>query len=138
VAVNDAPVAGDVLLPGATENAPFAFTAAQLLAHASDVDGDALTVPSVAAASTAGGVVAWDAGAGTGTYTPPNHFHGPDSWTFTVSDGHGGTATATANVDVGEHENALIYLTCLPFHVGVIFEYFQQAPHLDDDRQSIN
>ncbi len=32
------------------------------------------------------------------TYTPDPNFHGSDSFTYTVSDGHGGTDTATVAV----------------------------------------
>ena len=38
--------------------------------------------------------------AGICTYTPNAGYSGPDSFTYTVSDGHGGTATATVSVTV--------------------------------------
>ncbi|HET9060395.1 MAG TPA: cadherin-like domain-containing protein, partial [Acidimicrobiales bacterium] len=59
---------------------------------ASDVDGDPLTVTSVSGAnvSLAGGTV---------TYTPPGS-GSSDSFTYTVSDGRGGTAQGTVDVNL--------------------------------------
>ncbi len=37
---------------------------------------------------------------GTITYTPAANFSGADTFSYTVSDGNGGTATATVDVDV--------------------------------------
>src|SRR2546422_7412901 len=37
---------------------------------------------------------------GTITYTPALNYNGPDSFNYTISDGHGGTATATVDVTV--------------------------------------
>ena len=37
---------------------------------------------------------------GTCTYTPTGGFTGPDSFTYTISDAHGGVATATVNVTI--------------------------------------
>jgi len=67
-----------------------------VLANDSDPDGDALSVTAVSmpshgtAAAAAGGV----------TYTPAPGYLGPDSFTYTISDGKGGTASATVNITV--------------------------------------
>ena len=46
-------------------------------------------------------------GGGTGlAYTPDLNFHGVDSFTYTVSDGHGGTATAGVSVVVSSVPDA--------------------------------
>jgi alpha-tubulin suppressor-like RCC1 family protein len=73
-----------------------AVTSANLLAQASDADGDTLSVSAVTTG--AHGTVA-DNGNGTLTYTPDTGYSGNDSFTYTVSDGLG-TATATVAVVV--------------------------------------
>jgi uncharacterized delta-60 repeat protein len=67
-------------------------------ANDSDPDGDPLTVSGVTQA--AHGTVAIDIATGNPRYTPANNFAGLDSFTYTVSDGRGGTSTATVNVTV--------------------------------------
>ncbi|MBW8720320.1 MAG: tandem-95 repeat protein, partial [Variovorax paradoxus] len=62
-----------------------------------DVDGDTLTY--VKGSDPAHGTVTVNAD-GTYTYVPGPNFNGTDSFTVTVSDGHGGTTTSTVNVTV--------------------------------------
>ncbi len=67
-----------------------------MLANDSDPDGTIVTVDSVTQ-GTNGTVV----NNGTNvTYTPNANFFGTDSFTYTVSDGKGGTNVATVNVTV--------------------------------------
>ena len=67
-----------------------------VLANDSDPDGDALSVTAVTppahgtASATAAGVV----------YTPAPDYLGEDAFTYTISDGKGGTASATVHVTV--------------------------------------
>ncbi|HEX5357270.1 MAG TPA: retention module-containing protein, partial [Aquabacterium sp.] len=63
---------------------------------ATDPDGDALTYAK--GSDPAHGTVTVNAD-GTWTYTPSKDYNGSDSFTVTVSDGHGGTTTAT--IDIG-------------------------------------
>lgn len=67
-----------------------------VVANDSDVDGDTLTVS--AATQGTGGSVTFSGGSV--TYTPNAGFYGTDSFSYTVSDGNGGTATATVSVTV--------------------------------------
>jgi hypothetical protein len=92
-AVNDAPVAvaDSLTLPedsSATLN---------VIANDTDADGDSLTVSAVGqpAHGTAAKVSATSV-----QYVPAPNFNGADSFTYTVSDGKGGTATGTVQVTV--------------------------------------
>lgn len=83
--VNSAPVATDD-----TTTTDGAAVTVAILANDNDPDGDALTVLS----STAGshGTTAIDTSGI--VYTPDASYHGEDSFSYTISDGHGGQATA--------------------------------------------
>jgi uncharacterized repeat protein (TIGR01451 family) len=91
--VNDAPVAGNDARATA-EDTPFTMTA--LRNNDSDVDGDPLTI--VGFTQPAHGTVSCTATAC--TYSPALNYFGPDSFTYTISDGAGGTATATVTMTV--------------------------------------
>ncbi|MEO7732705.1 MAG: tandem-95 repeat protein, partial [Kofleriaceae bacterium] len=96
-AVNDVPVAiGDSKTT--LEDTALGFAASTLTSNDSDADGDALTVTSVAATATTHGTVAL-AGV-TVTYTPDANYNGAADFTYTISDGHGGTASAQVAVTI--------------------------------------
>ncbi len=92
--VNDAAVVEDV---GYTiqEDGSLTFTDEQLLAGASDIDGDDLSVADVSYTGTDG--VFTDNGDGTYTFAPNENFNGDVDLKFSVSDG---TTTTEANIDV--------------------------------------
>jgi hypothetical protein len=69
-----------------------------VLGNDADVDGDTLTVTTPTPSAGHGTVSC--TGAGVCTYTPEAGFTGTDSFTYEISDGHGGTDIATVNVDV--------------------------------------
>ena len=69
-----------------------------VLANDLDVDGDNLTVQSVTQASN--GNVTITGGGKLVNYKPKPNFVGTDNFTYTLSDGHGGTATAVVSVSV--------------------------------------
>jgi hypothetical protein len=74
----------------------------EVLLNDIDADGDALTVSAVTQG--AGGAVTTDGG--TVTYTPDPNFNGVDSFTYTISDGKGGTDTANVTVTVNPVNDA--------------------------------
>jgi hypothetical protein len=95
--VNDAPVAG----PDAVSrlaNQPLKASVATLLANDADRDGNTLLVTGVTTPSSRGATVelreAWV------FYTPPEGFNEADTFSYTVSDGQGGTATGVVSVSV--------------------------------------
>ena len=73
-------------------------TTIAVLTNDSDTDGDTLTIASVTQGSN-GAVVITNNGADL-TYQPNANFNGADSFSYTISDGNGGTDTATVNVTV--------------------------------------
>ncbi|WP_156356153.1 Ig-like domain-containing protein [Sphingomonas sp. Leaf22] len=99
-AVNDAPVATNDSFTTAEDTA----VTITVLANDRDVDGDTLTVTQIngtaitaaAPVTITGGVVSLNAAGGL-LFTPTANFNGSPSFTYTVSDGKGGTATATVN-----------------------------------------
>ena len=67
-----------------------------VVANDTDVDGDARTLQSVGTASHGSVTIV----SGQAQYSPAADFNGTDSFTYVVSDGHGGTATGTVNITV--------------------------------------
>jgi hypothetical protein len=93
--VQDAP---DAVNDAATVVEDSGANAIDVRANDSDVDGDTLTVSSVTQG--AHGSVAITGG-GTGvSYTPAANYFGPDSFTYTIGDGQGGSDTATVDITV--------------------------------------
>ena len=98
-AVNDAPIAAAGLLVG-DQDTTFSGSV-----NAIDEDGDTLTFAIGANASNGTATVATN---GTVNYTPNANFVGSDSFTFSVSDGNGGTDTETVDITVNTVEPELI------------------------------
>ncbi|WP_420031229.1 tandem-95 repeat protein [Vibrio toranzoniae] len=92
--VNDVAVVEDVAYT-MEEDGSLTFTDEQLLAGASDIDGDELSVADVSYTGAEG--VFTDNGDGTYTFAPNENFNGDVSLDFSVSDG---TETVDANIDV--------------------------------------
>ena len=93
--VNDDPNAVNDSL---TTNEDTASAPLNVLANDTDIDGGALTVTTLT--PTAGHGTVSCTVAGLCTYTPAANYNGPDSFTYSISDGNGGTDTATVNVTV--------------------------------------
>ena len=93
-AVNDTPItSGDISATTSEDNA-FTLTEAELLANASDIDGDTLSVSAVQNSSHISVV---DNGDKTWTFTPAADWSGNESITFSISDG---TETIHSNVNL--------------------------------------
>ena len=101
--VNDAPVSANDVASTNEDNA----VTFDVRTNDSDVDGDSLAVTKINGnAISVGNPVAITGGSislgadGQLTYTPTANFNGAPSFSYTISDGHGGTATATVNLTV--------------------------------------
>ncbi|MFC1867172.1 Ig-like domain-containing protein [Thermodesulfobacteriota bacterium] len=94
--VNDSPAAEDDTIATVAE-APIIVAFSSLLGNDTDVEGSTLTIAGFT--QPANGTVT-DNGDNTFTYTPNPDFIGSDSFTYTVSDGNGGTDTAIVSVTV--------------------------------------
>src|SRR5207248_1123441 len=92
-AVNDAPVAADDAVTTA-EDTPETIA---LLGTDAEPEGDTLSVTGVGTPQHGSVAIHPD---GSITYTPTANYNGADSFTYTISDGHGGTATGTVAVTV--------------------------------------
>jgi large repetitive protein len=92
--VNDAPDA----VNDSTSTPEDTAKVVSVLANDADVDGDTLTVTTASPAAQHGTVAC--TAAGSCTYTPAANYHGPDSFTYAISDGRGGTDTATVSITV--------------------------------------
>lgn len=89
----------------ATYNTPTTIQHSTLLSNDFDADGDTRTITGF---NTAGivGTLSCPAGATYCTYTPPAGYRWVTSYTYTVSDGRGGTDTATVKLKVGVTQSA--------------------------------
>ncbi|NCT67125.1 MAG: DUF11 domain-containing protein [Rhodanobacteraceae bacterium] len=98
--VNRLPVAGAASYATSEDSALSVPATLGVLAHASDPDGDALTVANAGTltASGIGGTVVLQADGGF-AYTPPPYAHGTATFDYTVSDGFE-TISATATITV--------------------------------------
>lgn len=76
-------------------NAPFTFSADDLLSNATNIDGDALTITDMQALNN-GQLLNNDNG--TWTYLPPHNYVGPLALQFDVSDNHGARVDQALNI----------------------------------------
>jgi hypothetical protein len=108
---NGAPVANDDTL---TVNQGGAAGQVNVLANDTDPNGDPLTAVVASGTTVNGG--AWQVLAnGTATYTPSATFAGPsDSFTYSVSDGKGGTATGRVVVTIVADTTAPTVMCTVP------------------------
>ncbi|OWV82046.1 Mo-co oxidoreductase dimerization domain protein [Rhizobium sp. R634] len=79
-------------------NTALSIAAANLLANDSDGDGDPLSV--TGANGAVNGTVTFNSQTNTVTFTPNSGYTGVASFSYSISDGHGGTASATVSLTV--------------------------------------
>ncbi|MGH8330053.1 MAG: cadherin-like domain-containing protein, partial [Pseudomonas sp.] len=105
-AVNDAPtVSGPVSLPDGVEDSAYTFTAAQLLANASDVDvGDSLSVQSVSVDPADGSITANPNGSW--TFNPALDRNGLVNFALVIADSAGATVATSANLSLAPVDDA--------------------------------
>ncbi|MCB8822260.1 DUF4082 domain-containing protein [Microvirga rosea] len=80
-------------------NTPLTIAASSLLANDSDPDGDSLSV--TGAGNATNGTVSFNTTTKATTFTPTAGYTGPGGFTYTVSDGRGGTASGSVNLTIG-------------------------------------
>ncbi|HEX2049383.1 MAG TPA: Ig-like domain-containing protein, partial [Actinomycetota bacterium] len=93
---NDAPVAHDDSYDGVEDEARD-IAASSLVSNDDDVDGDALSVSAVGSATH--GSVALSGDGATVTFTPAGDFNGDATFSYTVSDGNGGSDSGDVTID---------------------------------------
>ena len=98
ITVNNVQDAPDAVDDSATVAEDSGANTINVRVNDTDVDGDTLTVTAVTQ-GTNGSVIITNGGADV-SYTPNANFFGNDSFTYTVSDGNGGSDTATVNITV--------------------------------------
>jgi len=81
-------------------NTALSIAAANLLANDSDADGDPLVI--TGANGAVNGTVTYNSQTNTVIFTPTAGYTGSASFSYSISDGHGGTASATVSLNVGQ------------------------------------
>jgi len=96
--VNQAPVAVNDTGLNTAQNTALAIGGATLLANDTDANGDVLTITGVSGATN--GTVAYNAQTNIVTFTPTTGYAGAAGFTYSISDGNGGTASANVSLTV--------------------------------------
>jgi Bacterial Ig domain len=124
--LNNPPIARpDVVI--AAPNITTRFALGSFLRNDIDFDRDPITILGVSSSSTQSGSVLFFRGVI--YYTPPKDFTGTDGFTYTVTDGKGGTSTAQATVNVQvPTKPTLMSSNVLPQGGGAIKAQFQGLP----------
>ncbi|MGM4910364.1 DUF4082 domain-containing protein [Rhizobium sp. 768_B6_N1_8] len=95
---NSVPVAGDDSGLTISRNGTLTISIATLLANDTDANGDAMTISAVGNALN--GTVTLNKQNGTIIFTPAANYSGPASFSYTLSDGRGGTDQANVSLTV--------------------------------------
>ena len=107
-AANQTPFAANDTGLNATQNTPLSVAASTLLGNDSDPDGDALTI--TGAGGGVNGTASFNAQTNAVIFTPNSGYTGPASFTYSISDGRGGTANALASLTVNAASASIVSL----------------------------
>ncbi|WP_426124528.1 DUF4082 domain-containing protein [Pararhizobium sp. PWRC1-1] len=107
--VNTPPVANNDNGFSATQNTAITIAATDVLANDTDPDGDALSV--TGASNAVNGTISYSAQNNTFTFTPTAGYTGTARFSYSVSDGRGGTASALVNLTVNPPSTAVSLFT---------------------------
>ena len=103
-----------------------------VVSNDSDPDGDPLTVTGTTTPAHGAAVVNAN---NTVTYTPATGYTGPDSFTYAISDGRGGTASATVSITVSPTGNNAPYDIAVfgdvPYSSSAITKYVRMIDNLN-------
>jgi VCBS repeat-containing protein len=105
--VNDAPVIGNENMT-TDEDTPLTGSVASannLLANATDADGDALTVDTTPVVGPTNGALVLNSD-GSFTYTPDANFNGTDAFTYQVADSNGGISQGIVTIAINPMNDA--------------------------------
>lgn len=108
--VNTAPIASNDSI-SIDQNTSSGISAAFVLANDNDADGDTMSV--ISAGGATNGTVAYNAQTRIFNFTPTNGFHGVASFSYTITDGNGGTSSATVQLNVRPPSTAAGLFTLL-------------------------
>ncbi|MGO8655454.1 cadherin-like domain-containing protein, partial [Rhizobium ruizarguesonis] len=98
-AQNAVPVAANDSGLSTNTGTPITIQASVLLANDTDADGDPLSITGVNGA--VNGTVTFDSQTKSVTFTPTAGYTGAASFSYSISDGYGGTASAAVSLTVG-------------------------------------
>src|SRR6478609_5519202 len=96
--VNQAPVSANDSGFSTSQDTALTIASSMLLANDNDPNGDPLAITEVSGATD--GTVAFDSQTNVITFTPDANYTGTANFSYTVSDGTGGTAVATVDLTV--------------------------------------
>ena len=105
---NQAPTAINDSGLSVAQNTATTIATSSLLVNDTDPDGDPLTVTSVSGATN--GIVSLNSQAATVTFTPTSGYTGAAGFTYTISDGRGGTSSANVALTVSASGTAPVSL----------------------------
>lgn len=97
--VNSSPIAANDNGFTAYSNTALSIAAASLLANDTDPDGDGLTI--TGANGAINGTVTYDSQTNNVVFTPTTGYTGAASFSYSISDGRGGSSTAIVSLNVG-------------------------------------